>query len=102
MISVKLSDREREVLLWNARGLKMPAIAKTLGVSTHAVDFHVRNILQKLGAPSISFAVFKAQHLGLIKFRPAAVRRKGRRKLAVKRSIAQQKRREHLKSLVKE
>jgi len=98
---VNLSDREREVLHWSARGLKMPAIARTLGVSRHAIDYHMRVIREKLGANSIEFALSKAQHLGLIKFQPPAVQRKGKRKRAVKRGGASQKRQDHLASLSK-
>jgi hypothetical protein len=43
----------------------------------------------------------KAQHLGLIKFKPAAVRKKGTRKLAVKRGRDRQQRRAHFASLLK-
>jgi DNA-binding CsgD family transcriptional regulator len=99
--SVSLSDREREVLHWSARGLKMPAIARTLGLSVHGVDYHMRNILRKLDAHGIGYALSKAQHLGLIKFKPAAVRKKGTRKLAVKRGRDRQQRRAHFASLLK-
>jgi predicted transcriptional regulator len=79
----------------------MPAIARTLGLSVHGVDYHMRNILRKLDAHGIGYALSKAQHLGLIKFKPAAVRKKGTRKLAVKRGRDRQQRRAHFASLLK-
>jgi DNA-binding CsgD family transcriptional regulator len=65
---VSLSVREREVLRWSAAGLTRREIARTIAVSHHTVDFHMRSILRKLEAANMRLAVSKAQHLGLIAF----------------------------------
>lgn len=43
-----LSPREREVIQMAASGLTNPQIATRLGVSTHAVKFHLASIYRKL------------------------------------------------------
>jgi DNA-binding CsgD family transcriptional regulator len=67
---VHLSGREREVLRWSAAGLTRREIARTIALSFHTVDFHIRKILRKLDATNMLVAVSKAQHLGLIAFEP--------------------------------
>ena len=58
-----LSPREREVLALMVQGLNNPAIAERLVVSRSTVDFHVSNILGKLGVASRTEAVALAvQH----------------------------------------
>jgi DNA-binding CsgD family transcriptional regulator len=44
-----LSRREREVLQMTALGLTNGQIAKRLGVTVHAVKFHLASIYKKLG-----------------------------------------------------
>jgi NarL family two-component system response regulator LiaR len=58
-----LSRREREVLALMVRGLSNRLIAEELVISPSTVDFHVSNILGKLGATSRTEAVALAvQH----------------------------------------
>lgn len=58
-----LSPRERDVLAAMARGLSNRAIAERLSISPSTVDFHVSNILGKLGVTSRTEAVVLAvQH----------------------------------------
>ena len=58
-----LSPREREVLVLLVEGLSNPAIANRLVVARSTVNFHVGNILTKLGAASRTEAVARAvQH----------------------------------------
>jgi two-component system, NarL family, response regulator LiaR len=58
-----LSPREREVLVLLVEGLSNPAIASRLVVARSTVNFHVGNILTKLGAASRTEAVARAvQH----------------------------------------
>ncbi len=64
-----LTAREREVLLWTSEGKTAAETAMLLGVSTHAVNFHVRNAAEKLGAPNKHAAVARAVTLGLLKRR---------------------------------
>ena len=45
-----LTPRETEVLNGLARGLRRPALARSLGVSINTVKYHLRNIYAKLGA----------------------------------------------------
>lgn len=44
-----LSEREREILAWVARGKSNSVIADIVGLSTHTVDAYVRRIFSKLG-----------------------------------------------------
>jgi NarL family two-component system response regulator LiaR len=52
-----LSAREREVLALMTQGLSNRAIAERLVISASTVDFHVSNILGKLGVASRTEAV---------------------------------------------
>jgi len=64
---VSLSGREREVLLWLARGKSKPVIADLLMISESTVKRHSENIFTKLQASNIPMAVTKALRMGLIK-----------------------------------
>jgi pimeloyl-ACP methyl ester carboxylesterase/DNA-binding CsgD family transcriptional regulator len=64
--TVKLSDREREVLGCVAQGLGDREIAQQLQLSSHTVHRHVANIRHKLGSPSRTAAVAEAVRLGLL------------------------------------
>jgi DNA-binding NarL/FixJ family response regulator len=61
-----LTPREREVLEHVASGLSNRAIADELDVSEHTVKFHVRSLLDKLGADTRADAVAKAARRGLL------------------------------------
>lgn len=63
---VHLTPREREILLWCSRGKSNWAIGEILGISEHAVKFHIGNCIAKLGADSRITTVLKAIRLGLI------------------------------------
>jgi len=64
--TIILSDREREVLQWFAKGKSRWEIAEIIDISENTVSFHLRNIFQKLDANNITLAVLKALHMGLI------------------------------------
>ncbi len=64
--AVKLTDREHETLGLVARGLTNPQIADKLVVSISTVNFHVHNVLDKLGAKTRTEAVVIALREGLI------------------------------------
>jgi DNA-binding NarL/FixJ family response regulator len=61
-----LTAREREVLELVASGLSNRAIGEALGVSEHTVKFHVRSLLDKLGADTRADAVARAARRGLL------------------------------------
>ena len=61
-----LTDRQREVLRLIDRHLTNPEIADVLHVSENTIEFHVRRLLDKLGARSRMQAVRRAAALGLI------------------------------------
>lgn len=62
-----LTDREREVLDLLARGLSNPQIASELGITLHTSKFHVRAILDKLGASTRTEAVVLAARQGWLR-----------------------------------
>ena len=62
----QLTEREREVLRWMAQGLSNKEIARQLGLTPRTVDFHVGNILQKLGVVSRLEAVLWAKAHGFL------------------------------------
>lgn len=61
-----LTERELEVLALIVRGLSNKEIAQQLVVTVRTVDFHVSNILHKLGVVSrVEAAVWAQEHLSL-------------------------------------
>lgn len=63
---VKLTDREREILLWAAEGKSDQTIADLIGISHGTVRFHLNNVYKKLDANERIYAVTKALRHGLI------------------------------------
>jgi DNA-binding NarL/FixJ family response regulator len=61
-----LTDRQRDVLRLIDRHLTNPEIADALHVSENTIEFHVRRLLDKLGARNRMQAVRRATDLGLI------------------------------------
>jgi len=57
---VVLSDREKEILNGLVTGLSQKMIAAELFISVNTVNFHVKNIYEKLHVHSVSEAVSKA------------------------------------------
>jgi DNA-binding NarL/FixJ family response regulator len=62
----KFTTREREVLKLLAEGLDTAAISHRLGIAYHTVDWHVKHVIEKLGAHSKLQAVIAAARQGLI------------------------------------
>jgi LuxR family maltose regulon positive regulatory protein len=62
----ELTERELEVLAHVAAGARNREIARNLNVSIKTVEFHLRNILGKLGARSRTEAVVRAWQLDLL------------------------------------
>ena len=61
-----LSEREREVLLYIAKGFTVGEIADMLHLSAHTVATHVKHIYRKLAVHSRTEAVFEAGRMGLL------------------------------------
>lgn len=56
----RLTDRERDVLSWAARGKTVSETAIILGISEDTVETHVRNAMRRVGAATKTQAVAKA------------------------------------------
>ena len=63
---VALTTREADTLALVAQGLTNPQIAERLSISVSTVNFHVHNVLDKLGAKTRTEAVVLAAREGLI------------------------------------
>jgi LuxR family quorum-sensing system transcriptional regulator SolR len=63
---VELTPRECEVLCWTGEGKTAFEIGQILNISERTVNFHVNNVLLKLGATNKVQAVVKAIAMGLI------------------------------------
>ncbi len=61
-----LSERERDILSKLAKGYTYNEVAKLLGVSLSAIQFHVKNLYSKLAVNSKTEAIFEARQLGLL------------------------------------
>ncbi len=64
--STALSGREHAVLRQIADGVPTKQIARALGITERTVKFHVRSIMNKLGADTRAQAVAKAARRGLL------------------------------------
>jgi DNA-binding NarL/FixJ family response regulator len=62
----QLSRREQEVLRLVVKGFSYSEIGGMLGVSTHTVATHARNLYKKLAVRSRGEAVYEALQLGLV------------------------------------
>jgi DNA-binding CsgD family transcriptional regulator len=61
-----LTPKQRECLSWVSQGKSSWDIGVILGISENTVNFHLKEILRKLGTSSRTVAVVKAIRLGLI------------------------------------
>ncbi|RJT23711.1 LuxR family transcriptional regulator [Mesorhizobium waimense] len=61
-----LSPREKECILWIARGKSSWEIGRIVGISSDTVNFHVKNVLRKMDTPNRTAAAIKAINLGII------------------------------------
>jgi DNA-binding CsgD family transcriptional regulator len=66
--AVRLTRREREVLVLIGQGHRSQEVAEMLVVSKRTVDFHLANIYHKLRVSNRLQAFRKASELGLIPF----------------------------------
>lgn len=63
-----LSLREKECILWTARGKSSWEIGQILGISINTVNFHIKNLMRKLDTASRTVAAIKAINFGIIEF----------------------------------
>jgi DNA-binding NarL/FixJ family response regulator len=63
---IVLTPREIEAMTWVARGKSSTDIAVLMGVSERTVNFHVNNVVQKLGVATRLQAAVRCAMLGLI------------------------------------
>lgn len=63
---IRLTERERECLLWTAQGKTSWEISQIIGRSTATVNYHLRKAMQKLDACNKVQAAFKAHELRLL------------------------------------
>ncbi len=61
-----LTDREREVLGWLARGLSSREVALELDISVRTVESHRANLMQKLGVKSVALLIQVAIREGIL------------------------------------
>lgn len=62
----RLTQREIEAMKWTADGKSAQEIADILNITKHAVDFHLKNAIQKLQTSNKTAAVARAAVLGLL------------------------------------
>jgi two-component system, NarL family, response regulator DevR len=65
-LHAEFTPRELEVLRLVADGQDTASVARRLGIAPHTVEWHVRHLIEKLGAHSKLQAVVTAARLGLI------------------------------------
>ena len=63
---VRLSTRERTIVLLMGRGLSNKRIARQLSIAPETVKSHAKNIFWKLTVQTRAQAVYRASTLGLI------------------------------------
>jgi DNA-binding NarL/FixJ family response regulator len=62
-----LTNREKQILLLISQGMTNKEIAQLLDITSRTVEFHIHNILGKLGLSSRTSAVLFAEKTGLLK-----------------------------------
>ena len=65
-VDFSLTEREIEALTWVAKGKSSTDIAVLMNVSERTVNFHVNNVIRKLGVATRVQAAIRCAMLGLI------------------------------------
>jgi len=63
---IKLTEREKECLLWAADGKTSWEIGQIVNISEHTVVFHLRNVIRKMGVTNRQQAIARSLSMGLI------------------------------------
>ncbi|TIV59219.1 MAG: helix-turn-helix transcriptional regulator [Mesorhizobium sp.] len=63
-----LSPREKECILWTAKGKSSWEIGQIIGISVNTVNFHIKNAMRKLDTGSRTTAAIIAIKSGIIDF----------------------------------
>jgi LuxR family transcriptional regulator, quorum-sensing system regulator SolR len=63
---IMMTAREKEVLRWTAEGKTAYEISRILSVSERTVNFHINNVVIKLGTSNKTQAAVKAAALGML------------------------------------
>ncbi|WP_245435223.1 LuxR family transcriptional regulator [Mesorhizobium sp. WSM3879] len=61
-----LSPREKECILWTAKGKSSWETGKILGISVNTVNFHIKNVMRKMNATSRITAVIEVTKRGIV------------------------------------
>ncbi|MER8516377.1 LuxR family transcriptional regulator [Mesorhizobium sp. M1060] len=61
-----LSPREKECILWAAKGKTSWEIGTILGISLNTVNFHIKNVMRKMNTASRTTSAIKALKFGII------------------------------------
>lgn len=61
-----LSPREKECILWTAKGKSSWEIGQIIGISVNTVNFHIKNVMRKTDTVSRTTAAIKALQFGII------------------------------------
>ena len=65
--SIYLTERQIETLTWLAAGKSMGDAADIIGISEHAVRYHVLKAADRLGTPNLTSTVARAIALGFVR-----------------------------------
>ncbi|MGU3540501.1 response regulator transcription factor [Methylobacterium sp. A54F] len=64
--NVRLTAREREIVTWVSRGKSSADVAQIVGISERTVNFHIENVMRKLGVATRMQAAITCLTQGLI------------------------------------
>lgn len=63
--SLRLTEREREILAYLAKGLSNKEISKLMGIHRNTTDYHISKLKKRLGTNNLLQSLRRAAELGL-------------------------------------